>query len=289
MPVGSPPGRVRLPCAWRPRPTWARWSGSPGSTPGRFPRDRIWSPSATGESTRRSRSPPRSWSPIPSVAPPSSASCCAVTRAASAPHPGPHRPPAPTTPPAGGDVSPDPTIRRGLRPGDLGMIVAHHGRVYGEEYGVDSTFEGHVASTVARAAARGFPSWREAICLVELDGEHAGSLALTDEGNGEAAIRWFVLSPEVRGRGLGRRLLGEMLAQGGRGRLRAGLARDLQRARGGRAPVPRPRLRAGLSGCSAALGPRADHLPALRAGALPHPGQAERIKRPRGRRLKAGW
>jgi ribosomal protein S18 acetylase RimI-like enzyme len=110
-------------------------------------------------------------------------------------------------------MSPDPIIRRELRPGDLGMIVAHHGRVYGEEYGVDATFEGHVASTVARAAARGFPSWREALCLVEVGGEHVGSLALTDEANGVAAIRWFVLSPEVRGRGLGRRLLGEMLAR----------------------------------------------------------------------------
>jgi ribosomal protein S18 acetylase RimI-like enzyme len=110
-------------------------------------------------------------------------------------------------------VSPDPSIRRELRPGDLGAIVAHHGRVYGEEYGVDATFEGHVASTVARAAARGFPSSREAICLVELDGEHAGSIALTDEGEGEATIRWVLLSPEVRGRGLGRRLLGEMLAE----------------------------------------------------------------------------
>jgi ribosomal protein S18 acetylase RimI-like enzyme len=110
-------------------------------------------------------------------------------------------------------VSPDPRIRRELRPGDLSAIVAHHGRVYGEEYGVDSTFEGHVASSVARAALRGFPSPREAICLVELEGEHAGSLALTDEDDGEAAIRWFVLSPEVRGRGLGRRLLGEMLAR----------------------------------------------------------------------------
>ena len=110
-------------------------------------------------------------------------------------------------------MSPEPTIRRELRAGDLGMIVAHHGRVYGEEYGVDSTFEGHVAATVARAAARGFPSRREAICLVEVEGEHAGSLALTDEGNGEASIRWFALSPEVRGHGLGRRLLGEMLAR----------------------------------------------------------------------------
>ena len=108
-------------------------------------------------------------------------------------------------------MSPDPRIRRELGPGDLGAIVAHHGRVYGEEYGVDATFEGHVALTVARAALRGFPRPREAIYLVELDGEHAGSLALTDEGDGQAAIRWFVLSPEVRGRGIGRRLLSEML------------------------------------------------------------------------------
>jgi ribosomal protein S18 acetylase RimI-like enzyme len=110
-------------------------------------------------------------------------------------------------------MSPDPSIRRELRPGDLGAIVAHHGRLYGEEYGVDASFEGHVAATVAEAAARGFPGTREAICMVELGGEHVGSLALTDEGNDEAAIRWFVLSPEVRGRGLGRRLLEEMLAK----------------------------------------------------------------------------
>jgi RimJ/RimL family protein N-acetyltransferase len=106
----------------------------------------------------------------------------------------------------------EPTVREELRPGDLGEIVAHHGRLYAEEYGVDPTFEGFVAAAVARAATRGFPSEREAIRIVELGGEHAGSIGLTDEGGGDAAIRWFVLSPEVRGRGLGRRLLGELLA-----------------------------------------------------------------------------
>jgi ribosomal protein S18 acetylase RimI-like enzyme len=108
-------------------------------------------------------------------------------------------------------VSFDPVIRSELRPGDLGAIVAHHGRVYGAEYGVDASFEGHVAATVAEAGKRGFPSPREAIRLVELDAEHAGSIALTDEGNEAAAIRWFVLSPELRGQGLGRRLLEEIL------------------------------------------------------------------------------
>jgi GNAT superfamily N-acetyltransferase len=103
------------------------------------------------------------------------------------------------------------TIREELRPGDLGEIVAHHGRLYAEEYGVDATFEGFVAAAVARAAIRGFPSEREAIRIVELGGEHVGSIGLTDEGGGDAAIRWFVLSPEVRGKGLGRRLLVELL------------------------------------------------------------------------------
>ena len=105
-----------------------------------------------------------------------------------------------------------PVIRDDIRPGDLEAIVAHHRRIYGEEYGVDSRFGDFVAAAVARAAERGFPGERETIRIVELDGEHVGSIALTDEGGGEAAIRWVVLSPEVRGNGLGRRLLGEMLA-----------------------------------------------------------------------------
>jgi ribosomal protein S18 acetylase RimI-like enzyme len=112
-------------------------------------------------------------------------------------------------------VTPAPRIRRELRPGDLGTIVAHHGRVYGPEYGVDATFEGHVAVSVAGAAIRGFPSEREAICLVELGGEHAGSIGLTDEGDDEAALRWVVLDARLRGRGLGRRLIGEMVARAG--------------------------------------------------------------------------
>jgi ribosomal protein S18 acetylase RimI-like enzyme len=104
------------------------------------------------------------------------------------------------------------TVRDEFRSGDLEAIVAHHRRIYGEEYGVDSRFGDFVAAAVTRAAERGFPTERETIRIVELDGEHAGSIGLSDEGDGEAAIRWVVLSPEVRGKGLGRRLLGAMLA-----------------------------------------------------------------------------
>jgi ribosomal protein S18 acetylase RimI-like enzyme len=105
-----------------------------------------------------------------------------------------------------------PTIRRELRPGDLGAIIAHHGRVYPPEYGLDSSFEGHVAASVSAAGKRGWPRRNEGVWIVEADGEHAGSIALTDEGDGLAALRWFVLDPELRGQGLGRRLVAELLA-----------------------------------------------------------------------------
>ena len=104
-----------------------------------------------------------------------------------------------------------PLIRRTIRPGDLGAIVAHHGRLYAREYGVDQSFEADVAATVVAAGQRGWPGEREGIWIVELDGRHAGSLGLTDEGNGTGVVRWFVLDPELRGQGLGRRLVGELV------------------------------------------------------------------------------
>src|SRR3954466_1178115 len=103
------------------------------------------------------------------------------------------------------------SIRRELRPGDLGALIEHHGRTYAREYGVDSSFEAHVAAAVARAALGGFPRETEAIWIVERDGRHAGSLAMTDEGDGVACIRFFVLDADLRGQGLGRRLLEELL------------------------------------------------------------------------------
>jgi ribosomal protein S18 acetylase RimI-like enzyme len=104
-------------------------------------------------------------------------------------------------------------IRRDLRPGDLGAIVAHHGRTYLPEFALDPTFEAHVGASVAAAGKRGFPTASERLWIVEHDGRHAGSLALTDEGDGLGAVRWFVLDREVRGQGIGRALIGELVAE----------------------------------------------------------------------------
>ena len=104
-------------------------------------------------------------------------------------------------------------IRRKLFAGDLGEIVALHGRIYSSEYGLDETFEAMVAASVVDAAAEGFPGPGEGVWLVEEGGRLLGSLGLTDEGLGEARVRWFVLHPSLRGRGLGRALLDELFAE----------------------------------------------------------------------------
>jgi ribosomal protein S18 acetylase RimI-like enzyme len=112
---------------------------------------------------------------------------------------------APAAPP--GDL----IVRRSLEPGDLGAIAGFHGRLYASEYGVDGTFEGGVLGGLATAGERGFPRDGEGIWIVELDGILSGVVGLTNEGDGEARLRWVLLAPELRGRGIGRTLIGEAL------------------------------------------------------------------------------
>jgi GNAT superfamily N-acetyltransferase len=110
------------------------------------------------------------------------------------------------------------TVRSGPRPGDLGTVLAMHGALYAREYGWDERFEAHVARGLAGFAhalgeARDDPGEREPgrLWLAERDGAPVGSVGLTDEGGGVAQLRWFLVAPEARGTGVGRRLLRTLL------------------------------------------------------------------------------
>lgn len=113
-----------------------------------------------------------------------------------------------TVPAAAGDLS----IRRSFRPADARAIVELHRRVYPPEYGVDETFVDDIALTLAELDRRGFPGPGEGAWLLDgADGGLAGCLILSDEGAGEGRVRLFCLGPELRGLGLGRRMLGALL------------------------------------------------------------------------------
>lgn len=100
-------------------------------------------------------------------------------------------------------------IRHDLRPGDIGYLIFLHGLLYAEEYGWDHTFEGYVAGPLAEFGKS--HTDRERIWIVEKDGAVAGSIGIVEAAPESAQLRWFLLHPDLRGHGLGRRLIEQAL------------------------------------------------------------------------------
>ena len=101
------------------------------------------------------------------------------------------------------------SIRHDLRPGDVGFITYLHGILYGPEQGWDYTFEAYVAIPLIEFAK--LRSSRQRIWIVENERKIVGSVAIVEYSENEAQLRWLLLDPEVRGLGLGRRLVEEAL------------------------------------------------------------------------------
>lgn len=99
-------------------------------------------------------------------------------------------------------------IRHHLLPGDLGMIVHLHGVHYAREYGLDTTFEPYVAKPLADFVLGGTGR----LWIAEAGDRMLGSIGVVDAGPQQGQLRWFLLVPDARGTGLGRRLLDEALA-----------------------------------------------------------------------------
>jgi GNAT superfamily N-acetyltransferase len=107
----------------------------------------------------------------------------------------------------------DVIVRTELTDRDADGIVALHDRVYSAEFGFDGRFAASIAWGIEAAVARGWPVTDGAVWLVDRGAELEGSLGLTTDRDGVGRVRWFVLTPALRGRGLGRRLLAELLSE----------------------------------------------------------------------------
>ena len=97
-------------------------------------------------------------------------------------------------------------IRHHWEPGDVGYITYLHGVLYGQEQGWDHTFDAYVAGPLSDFALTYQPD-RERLWIVEANEKIAGCVAIVAASPAAAQLRWFLLHPDLRGQGLGKRLI----------------------------------------------------------------------------------
>jgi N-acetylglutamate synthase-like GNAT family acetyltransferase len=97
-------------------------------------------------------------------------------------------------------------IRTYINPGDIGYITYLHGLWYAAEYGLDHTFEGYVAAGLGEFA-QSYVEGKDFFAVAEMEGKIVGSIAIVGHPQQSAQLRWFLVHPDARGKGVGRTLL----------------------------------------------------------------------------------
>jgi DNA-binding MarR family transcriptional regulator/N-acetylglutamate synthase-like GNAT family acetyltransferase len=95
---------------------------------------------------------------------------------------------------------------RTFRPGDMGLIAARQSLLYRTVYGWSERIE-IIEGEVTTAFLRDFKPGREQCWVAEVEGVMAGSVFLTDEGEGRSRLRLLYVEPFARGLGIGRALV----------------------------------------------------------------------------------
>lgn len=96
-------------------------------------------------------------------------------------------------------------IRTELRSGDLGYVAWLHGKIYNEECGYGRGFESYVLEGLAEFL-REYDQAEDRVWICE-DGQTMVGFLLGVRREGVVQLRYFILLPEYRGLGLGRKLM----------------------------------------------------------------------------------
>lgn len=100
--------------------------------------------------------------------------------------------------------------RNELRPGDLGYVAYLHGQIYAKECGYGLGFEAYVLQGLQEFACQYDPK-KDKVWVCEHDNHIVGFL-LGAHRPDSLQLRYFILLPEYRGLGLGKKLMTEFLA-----------------------------------------------------------------------------
>jgi GNAT superfamily N-acetyltransferase len=101
-------------------------------------------------------------------------------------------------------------IIRQFTPADIDWLVEQHGVLYARDEGFDDTFGPLVASILADFNA-GHDDACERGWIAQQGEQRLGSIFCVRLDDGTAKLRLFLLTPQARGKGLGKRLLAQCM------------------------------------------------------------------------------
>jgi GNAT superfamily N-acetyltransferase len=99
-------------------------------------------------------------------------------------------------------------IEKGYVPGSLGRVAELHGIYYHKHWGFGLFFEAKVASELSEFLKR-YNENRDGFWTARADGRVEGAITIDGihaESKG-AHLRWFIMSDDLRGKGVGNRLI----------------------------------------------------------------------------------
>ena len=96
-------------------------------------------------------------------------------------------------------------IRTTLQPGDIGNVIYLHGAIYSKEYNYGIAFETYVAAGLLEFYQQ-YNAAKDCVWICEHENKMVGFLLLMNRGEA-AQLRYFILAPDYRGIGLGKKLM----------------------------------------------------------------------------------
>lgn len=100
-------------------------------------------------------------------------------------------------------------IIRKLKPGDLGWIISMHGIIYSQEFQFDLNFETSIASKIVSFYEKAVAFDR--LWIKEINGERAGSIAVSAISDHMAFINFLLILTRFRGQGIAHELMNKAI------------------------------------------------------------------------------